>query len=231
MYRIFLLSALGSSMAWAAAITVVTPPDAAKSVRIAADEFAKYAELVTGIRPIVADMQSGDGPFVKIGFPESPEKVAGKTDAYLLRSEGGNLVLAGKNARSLLYAVYDYFERRCGCRWFWDGDVTPHRDTLDLAGLDVFERSRFEFRATHYFAHRGLTRFQATHWGPADWKREIDFCLKSRLNFIMLQIGLDDLFQRAFPDVVPYPDPSVTQAPERTDRPGYDNHSPHWSLE
>ena len=214
-----------------AAITILTPADAERHVTIAADEFAKYTELVTGYRPATSSRADGEGPFVKIGFPEKPDMFAGKTDAYLLRSEGRNLVLAGKNARSLLYAVYDYFERKCGCRWFWDGDVTPHRDSLDLSGLDVFERSRFEFRATHYFAHRGLTRFQATHWGLEDWKREIDFCLKSRLNFIMLQIGLDDLFQRAFPSIVPYPDPSVTQPPERPARPGFDNHSPHWSLE
>lgn len=229
--RWFCILAVFQSLIATAALTVVTPPDAEKSVCVAAGEFAKYAELVTGVRPIVTDVQRGEGPFVKVGFPEKPGTFAGRTDAYLLRSEGHNLVLAGKNARSLLYAVYDYFERRCGCRWFWDGDMTPHQDALDLSGLDVFERSRFEFRATHYFAHRGLTRFQAAHWGLEDWKREIDFCLKSRINFFMLQIGMDDLFQRAFPDVVPYPDPSKTQPPESPDRPGYDNHSPHWSLE
>ena len=232
---LILLSTLSACLLANAAIrevSVLVPQGAARSTRLAADEFAKYWELVTGFRPAVSENPKVSGPAVRIGFPVPQGTFDGKTDAYMIKSVGGGtLELAGKNERSLFYAVYDFFERRCGCRWFWDGDVVPKAQGIDITGLDVFERSRFEFRATHFFAHRSLTRFQATHWGPDDWRREIDHCLKSRVNFFMLQIGLDDLFQRAFPDVVPYPDPSVTQPPEREGRPGYDNHSPHWSLE
>ena len=49
----------------------------------------------------------------------------------------------------------------------------PKRETIDLSGLDVHEEAHFEYRGIRYFAHRGLTRFQAEHWGPEDWKREI----------------------------------------------------------
>ncbi|NLE12919.1 MAG: hypothetical protein GX628_04480 [Clostridiales bacterium] len=154
------------------------------------------------------------------------------TDDYAIRSARCGdvtcLVLAGGRGRSTLYAVYDYFERAAGCRYFWDGDVIPHHDTLPLAGFDVCEKPRFEYRGLRYFAHRGLHRFQAEHWSLADWKREIDWMVKRRLNYFMLRIGMDDVFQRAFPDVVDYPSASK-KLPEATA--GYDDRSLFWPLE
>ena len=231
----FALCGLVSFSAGAPAVPrILLPQSAPKATRIAAEEFGRYWYGICGKELAVDERDDGGSSYVKIGIPEADMSFDSKFDTYYVRSvaDGGrtNLVIAGGNARSTIYAVYDFLERRCGCRWFWDGDVVPKASSIDIGGLDVRESSRFEFRATHYFAHRGLTRFQATHWGLDDWKREIDFCLKSRLNFFMLQIGLDDVFQRAFPDVVSYPDPSVTQPPEWKGRPGYDNHSPHWDL-
>ena len=138
------------------------------------------------------------------------------------------VTITGSNLRSVLYGVYDLMARRGGCRWFWDGDVVPKKDAIDLSNLDIHEESRFEYRGIRYFAHRGLTRFQAEHWGFDDWKREIDWMIKRRLNLFMLRIGQDDLFQKAFPDVCPYPDPSKPLPEAMT---GYDNRSLFWSLQ
>ena len=138
------------------------------------------------------------------------------------------VTITGSNLRSVMYGVYDLLERRGGCHWFWDGDVVPRKDTLDISGLDIREESRFEYRGIRYFAHRGLTRFQAEHWGFDDWKREIDWCVKNRLNLFMLRIGQDDLFQKAFPDVCPYPDPAKPVPEAMT---GYDNRSLFWSFQ
>ena len=136
--------------------------------------------------------------------------------------------ITGSNLRSVWYGLYDLLERRGGCHWFWDGDVVPKKDAIDLTNLDVYEEARFEYRAIRYFAHRGLTRFQAEHWGLDDWKKEIDWLLKRRLNTFMLRIGQDDMFQRAFPDVCAYPDPSK---PLPGHGKGYDDRSLFWSLQ
>ena len=181
-------------------------------------EFAKYYERITGAKPTEG--------LVTLAIDE---KVSEKgMDAYAIRSEGKGVQLIGSNLRSVLYAVYDLLERRGGCRWFWDGDVVPKKSAIDLTGLEIREESRFEYRGIRYFAHRGLTRFQAEHWGFEDWKREIDWCVKNRLNLFMLRIGQDDLFQKAFPDVCPYPDPSKP-IPEAMR--GYNNRSLFWSLQ
>ena len=120
------------------------------------------------------------------------------TDDYRIlsyRKDGRRVVvLAGGRVRSTLYAVYDYFERYAGCRYFWDGDITPHRDELPMQDIDVTESPRFEYRGLRYFAHRGLRRFQAEHWSLDDWKKELDWLIKRRLNFFMLRIGMDDVW-------------------------------------
>ena len=77
------------------------------------------------------------------------------------------------------------------------------------------------------FAHRGLHRFQAEHWGIEDWQREIDWLLKKRLNMFMLRIGQDDLFQKAFPEVVSYP-PADKPLPFTGD--GFNDRTLFWDL-
>lgn len=207
-------------------LLVVVPPGADKAVRFAADEFAKYHECITGSRPPVGIRAEGVGPFVQISSDASG--FGGVTDAYRMRSVADGLEIVGRNGRSAIYAVYDFYRTRCGCRWFWDGDVVPKADRVDLSGVDVAEQSDFEYRGCQYFAHRALKRFQAELWGFDDWRREIDWALKNRLNLVMLQTGIEDLFQQAFPDVVTYPDPDVTQPSDA--RAGYNLRTPLWSL-
>ena len=153
------------------------------------------------------------------------------TDDYHIRSarlSGRDvLFLVGGRPLAALYAVYRYFECYSGCRWFWDGDRI-HSHELTLEGIDLCESPRFEYRGLRYFAHRSLHRFQAEHWSLEDWKHEIDWILKKRLNLFMLRIGHDDVFQRAFPDIVRYPDRDKP-LPEAGE--GFDDRTLFWSLE
>ena len=190
----------------------------ASDFELQAAEFSRYHRAVTGRDP---------APGI-LSFAVDPGVSKSGCDAYRVVSEGAGARITGSNMRSVWYGLYDLLWRRAGCRWFWDGDVVPRRDRIDLSGLDVHEESRFEYRAIRYFAHRGLTRFQAEHWGPDDWRREIDWCLKRRLNCIMPRIGMDDTWQRAFPEIVPYPDP---RRRIRANGRGYDNRDLFWPLE
>jgi len=187
-----------------------TPSDTEDMIVIGADD----------VQPFVFAQLDG-------GFPVR----SGSDDYCIISKRDGDrdlLFLAGGRGRSTLYAVYDFFERRADCHYFWDGDVISHRDTIDIRDLYVVERPRFQYRAIRYFAHRGLTRFQAEHWDWEEWKREIDWLLKARLNTFMLRIGMDDIFQKAFPDIVPYP-------PENEKLPGagtgYNNRTTAWPLQ
>ena len=189
-----------------------------EAAQVAGAEFARYCRMISGGEPPQAEFRVD-------------RSLDGRHDEYAVRSCGGGLSFSGANARALLYAVYDFLSRRCGCRWYWDGDVVPRSGGIDVSGVDIREKSRFEYRAIRYFAHRGLTRFQAEHWGFEDWKREIDWCVKNRLNTFMLRIGQDDLFQRAFPDICPYPDPSKPSPEALGLGGGYDDRSLFWPLQ
>lgn len=230
-------------------LTVVYPDDAHRAYRIAAEEFASFAKRVAGVQtqiaavdqyqpanedltvligndavnPIVADLylaQKTDRLGIRYG-----------TDDYLIRtleSDGKQyMILAGGRPRSAIYAVYRYFELYCGCRWFWDGDRVPNAP-LPVSGIDLVESPRFEYRGLRYFAHRSLHRFQAEQWSFEDWKAEIDWLLKKRLNLFMLRIGMDDVFQKAFPETVSYPD---RDQPLPGAGEGYDDRTLFWSLQ
>ena len=131
----------------------------AVSLALPQAEFAKYYETITGRAPEEGTLRLAIDPSVS---------KTGK-DAYTIVSEGRGARISGSNLRSVFYGVYDLLERRGGCHWFWDGDVVPKRESIDLSGLDVREEAQFEWRGIRYFAHRGLTRFQAEHWGLDDW--------------------------------------------------------------
>ena len=235
--------------AFAVAASAILPVFAADEFALQRAEFAKYYREITGkdapegmvsfaIDPKVS--KSGRDAYViksgwraiksgwraiKSGWRASQPANLGRATSPAPSSA---VTITGSNVRSVWYGLYDLLERRGGCHWFWDGDVVPKKDSIDLSNLDIHEEARFEYRGLRYFAHRGLTRFQAEHWGPEDWKREIDWILKRRLNVFMLRIGQDDLFQLAFPDACAYPDPSKPQPGAGK---GYNDRSLFWSLQ
>jgi hypothetical protein len=234
----------------APAVTILTPAAGEPAYKIAGDTFADLWQKATGRRPGVATATAGkaalpEGDLILIGSDAVHPVVhdliyAGAIDALGITYGGDDyriltvhrdgrryVIVAGGSGLSTIYAVYDFFRRQAGAEYFWDGDVIPHRDTIELAAIDIRERPRFEYRGLRYFAHRGLHRFQAEHWDLDDWKHEIDWLLKKRFNLFMLRTGIDDLFQRAFSDV-PYP-PTDAQDPDAKLR-SYDDRTSFWPL-
>ncbi|HCG25313.1 MAG TPA: hypothetical protein DE060_11720 [Lentisphaeria bacterium] len=221
-------------------------PEAMGIYQTAAEIFAGYSRKITGRTPEIITVDDETSDLIVLGNDAEHPFVlelllAGKVDSLGIRYDSDDysltslhennrnlLLIAGGRGRSLLYGVYDYLER-CGCSWFWDEDFVPELDELPLTGFSVKESPRFEYRGLRYFAHRSLHRFQAEHWNLEDWKREIDWIVKKRLNFFMLRIGMDDIFQKAFPETVPYPDPDRSTP---TDIPrSFNDRTQFWSLE
>ena len=233
-------------------ITVVFPKNAHSAYKISANEFVSLALKSTNNKFTLFS----DEEFLSL--PKNPKTVVllgndsvntvtanlylkGKipsfnfsygSDDYAIKTikiDGTTyLILAGARPRATLYAVYRYFEKFLNYKYFWDGDRIPKNASCIFEDIDLLESPRFEYRGLRYFAHRSLHRFQAEHWGYEDWKNEIDWILKSRLNLFMLRTGMDDVWQKAFPDIVPYP--SLTDKAENSGY-GYDDRSLFWPLE
>lgn len=209
-------------------ITIVYPQHAHSAYKIAAETFGHLAKEISSAAYTLQtdhDTLPEDSSVIVVIGADSVNHLAAelylarKIDDFHIRYGTDNyriytkeldgrtyLFLAGGRPRATIYAVYRYFEKFCGCRWFWDGDRITHA-ALPLIDIDLTETPRFEYRGLRYFAHRSLHRFQAEHWNLEDWQKEIDWILKKRLNLFMLRIGIDDIFQKTFPDIVPYPKP------------------------
>jgi len=229
-------------------IDIILPPAGEEAYRIAGETFAGLWRSVTGRRAALKKWSGvlPDRDTVVIGSDAvNPAAFIpirnGKLQRYSLRYGADDyhvvslrhhgktmLVIAGACGRSAIYAVYDFFRRRAGAEYFWDGDKIPQCPGLSLSGCNFHESPRFTYRGLRYFAHRGLRRFQAEHWDFEDWKREIDWLLKKRLNLFMLRTGIDDLFQRAFPESCPYP-PSNGPDPDAVPR-SHDDRTSFWPL-
>lgn len=231
-------------------ITIVRPSEGHKAYEIAADTFAEMCKKVTGNESVVItdaeySATSAADITVLIGSDAVNNLTAELflsrktdgfgirycTDDYCIRTVEADgkffLIFAGGRGRATIYAVYRYFEYYLGCRWFWDGDRIKEGE-LKTEGIDLTESPRFDYRGLRYFAHRSLHRFQAEQWSFEEWQTELDWMLKKRLNIFMLRIGMDDLFQKAFPDIVSYPDRDKV-LPEAES--GYDDRTLFWSLE
>ena len=223
---------------------VLFPSDSDETYRHAANVFAEMYNKVSGGEISVCETDDGVSDLFVIGSDSvndfvMDELLSGNvnslgirygTDDYslisYLKEDRRIVILAGGRARSTLYAVYDFFETFYDCHYFWDGDIIPKKGEIALSDFHIKKSPRFEFRGLRYFAHRGLKRFQAEHWALDDWKRELDYLAKRRLNFFMLRIGMDDVWQRAFPDIVKYPDGYFIER----ELEGYDDRSDFWTL-
>ena len=232
-------------------LMVVYPARAHSAYKIAAETFSDLAMRVFGVSSmLITDEEftgANDGDITVLIGHDGENNVAAElylskktdslsirycTDDYCIRSvtDGKNkyLWLAGGRPRSTIYAVYRYFELFCSCHWFWDGDRVSSVEQMPFDNIDISESPRFDYRGLRYFAHRSLHRFQAEHWSFEDWKHEIDWMLKKRLNIFMMRMGMDDIWQKAFPEIVSYPE---YDKPLAEAGPGYDDRNLFWSLE
>jgi hypothetical protein len=246
MTRYILLLMVIVGVAEARTPTVIIPSAGEPAYRVAGEVFCEMWEKVTGAKPrsVPDDGKLPPGDLVLIGSDAVNPVVHrlilqarienlgvryGTDDYRILSLKDGErtvLVLAGGAGRSTIYAVYDFFRKKAGAEYFWDGDVIPKRASIELTGCDFTERPHFEYRGLRYFAHRGPHRFHAEMWDFEDWKREIDWMLKKRFNLFMLRTGIDDLFQRAFD--LPYP-PEDGVDPDAEPR-SYNDRTSFWPL-
>jgi len=127
-----------------------------KPFDVAAEEFQKYYELITGEKLDITTDPNESGNLIVIGSDAvnrfvrmaieakviSPFRIRTGTDDYhILSANDGKrnlLFLAGGRGRATLYAVYHFFEMRGDCSWFWDGDIVPKAEAIDMTDGEGF---------------------------------------------------------------------------------------------
>lgn len=146
-------------------------PDAPATVREAGRIFARLFREICGADPL----PEGDPAarctvrFSDAALPgsraEAEEAVLGE-EGYALCLRDGVLTVSGSPVRGILYGVYAFFERFCGCRWFSDRDrLIPRRavfavpDDIDLWSVPDLRFRRYcniEAKENEYCVANGI---------------------------------------------------------------------------
>jgi len=160
----------------------------------AADELSRYVHKLTGMDWDVRGLSRVDGRAntAWLGVcdqmpepPDGPVTAAPWDDGFAIWTEGSELFIAGRNARSVLFGVYDFLEEQ-GVRFVRpgpDGEIVPHIEQLVMpdsgsgAGGATVEEARYR--------HRGLCIEGATSLAHA--LSTVDWCAKKKMNTIFLQ--------------------------------------------
>jgi len=131
---------------------IVLPQDAGIAEQTAAAELCDYLTKVAGATFHVTDEETATGPSMYVGRTQFAEKVGidvAKLDeeAWVIRTVGDDLVLAGGGARGTLYAVYRFLEDIVGVHWWtpWEESV-PDIATLKVDELDLSGKPMIRYR-------------------------------------------------------------------------------------
>ncbi len=164
------------------AATIVVPATASTTERFAAQELQRYLQAISGAElPIVGEGDAVRGARLLVGRTELAEAALAdlgtdEPEAFIVRTPGDDLLLAGASDRATLYAVYDLLERDLGCRWLGPGptwEVVPARSTIEVGALDRTERPAMKYR----FLRMTLAG------EPGSWPAQcLDWAVKQRIN-------------------------------------------------
>ena len=148
---------------------IIVSPEAGKEEGLAAQDLAKYIQLMSGVtieivntpekiekalkskHPlfIVGEEALKADPSLKSELKKSvTRKPILRSDAIVLRRKSNRVYLAGSNDKSHYYAVAELL-RLWGCRWYMPtefGEVVPEHKRLSIGALDYSYAPPFEIR-------------------------------------------------------------------------------------
>ena len=141
---------------------IVVRTAAGENEQRAADDLAKYIELMCGAKPDIVNLLPGTGPVIVVGEAalKSQPKLNGilarvlkqqpvlRVDGIVIRREGNRVYVAGNNDLSHYFAAAELL-RMWGCRWFVPtefGECIPEERELKVGKLEHSYGSPFEIR-------------------------------------------------------------------------------------
>ena len=149
---------------------IVRAPGAGPYERLAAEDLAKYIDMMTGVKPAIAETPdavetalSSRRPLLIVGeaaLTAKPDLRAAlasvvkkspylRTDGIVLRREDNRVYVAGNDDEAHYFAAAELL-RRWGVRWFMPGEFgecVPEEQELTIGDLDYAYSSPFEIRS------------------------------------------------------------------------------------
>ena len=129
--------------------TIIVDARASREVRFAAQELQRYIEKISGTRlSISSDGKAVSGTHISVGNGAALPSTLG-SEGFRIKTEGGNLILAGKDDVGTQFAVYTFLEKHLGLRWLWPGElgeVVPAARSIIIPLIDQTQEPHFKWR-------------------------------------------------------------------------------------
>ncbi|HOW85348.1 MAG TPA: DUF4838 domain-containing protein [Candidatus Aminicenantes bacterium] len=137
---------------------IVVAAGAPETERFAAEELALFLHIVTGASfPVTGDAGRPGGrllvgPGAAAWAAAEPDAADLAPEEIVVRTVGGDLVLAGGGPRGTLYAVYQFLEDVVGCRW-WTSTASrmPRRPSLTVGTVSIRFKPPLEYREPYWY--------------------------------------------------------------------------------
>lgn len=122
---------------------ILVPQDASATVQFAAQELARYLELISGATVPIA--QQGAQQATGVGIIVAPAELPEEETIAISVADAGVRISGGCD-RAVVFAVYRFLEE-LGCRWLApDQEFVPHKPTLELPALELTSAPQFNMR-------------------------------------------------------------------------------------
>jgi hypothetical protein len=158
------------------------PAGACQTTVFAADQLFYYLALVTGHQFPVREA-AGD-----IRLEVAGEASQGTEDHYGVKVSSEGILLWGRDAASVLFAVYDFLETYAGCRWlsaFEGGEIIPRHEDLSIP--------QGEYSRRPVFTHRAFTNYPSIDERTVQM---VDWMAKNRFNRFMVFANVAGAWER-----------------------------------
>jgi hypothetical protein len=171
-------------------LPIITGASPSATEEFAASELARYLGKMTGASFTVEAAARLPQNALVVGRAEAeavdPEVARQPLDedVFVIRREGGRVLIAGGGDRGTLYGVYAFLEK-LGCRWFapqFDfygaagGELVPHVDAPTVGDWQIVERPAFKWRKLY------IEEGQSHNTG--NLLQMIDWMAKARMNVL-----------------------------------------------
>ena len=154
---------------------IVIPKNASLQERKAAEELSNYLGRIinrTFSVSVEGEIMSSHIHIIYIGATEFAARQGVGTDAmneeqWLIRTIGGNLVLAGGGMRGTLFAAWHFLEDICGVRWWTPYEESvPSAPELAIESLDMQGKPAFKLRLFSTHGRMITSEGRESLWAP-----------------------------------------------------------------
>lgn len=160
---------------------IVTSPSASPVEQFAASELARYLEKMSGAKFAIDPTERASSEAIVVGREEAKALDASIAqldlgeDGFVVRREGGHILIAGASDRGTLYGVYAFLEK-LGCRWFAPsfsyygaatGEVVPQVSNPAVDDWNIVEKPSFRWRKLYIeegWSHNEQNLKQMVDW-------------------------------------------------------------------